>query len=149
MIKILEKRTEKDPLTHIGENAGICWGADISNEENKDMTDVSSYASSEVSHSYIIFNVSVYTTKKSELWLYDPKRPEDDWKGFLTRFLESSKDTQITCTDKEHTILKKYEMQRFTSQSEADKVITDFAKLVKDNTGVEFFKENFYRSDSV
>lgn len=35
----------------------------ISNEENKDMTDVSSYASSEGSHSYIIFNVSVYTTK--------------------------------------------------------------------------------------
>lgn len=121
----------------------------ISNEENKDMTDVSSYASSEVSHSYIIFNVSVYTTKKSELWLYDPIRAEDDLKGFLTRFLESSKDIKITCTDKEHTILKKYEMQRFTSQSEADKVIIDFAKLVKDNTGVEFFKENFYRSDSV
>ena len=77
----------------------------ISNEENKDMTDVSSYASSEGSHSYIIFNVSVYTTKKSELWLYDPIRPEDDLKGFLTRFLESSKDTKITCTDKEHTIL--------------------------------------------
>ena len=34
MIKILEKRTEKDPLTHIGENAGICWGTDISDEEN-------------------------------------------------------------------------------------------------------------------
>ena len=33
MIKLLEKRTEKDPLNHIGENAGICWGADISNEE--------------------------------------------------------------------------------------------------------------------
>lgn len=121
----------------------------VSNEENKDMTDVSSYASSEGSHSYIIFNVSVYTTKKSELWLYDPERPEDNPKDFLTRFLESSKDTKITCTDKEHTILKKYEMQRFTSQSEADKVITDFAKLVKDNTGVEFFKENFYRSDSI
>ena len=113
------------------------------------MADVSSYASSEISHSYIIFNVSVYTTKKSELWLYDLIRPEDDLKGFLTRFLESSKDTKITCTDKGHTILKKYEMQRFTSQSEADKVITDFAKLVKDNAGVEFFKENFYRSDSV
>ena len=113
------------------------------------MTDVSLYTSSEVSHSYIIFNVSVYTTKTSQIWLYDPERPEDDWEDFLTHFLESSKDTKITCTDKEHTILKKYEMQRFTSQSEADKVITDFAKLVKDNTGVEFFKENFYRSDSI
>lgn len=87
------------------------------------------------------------TTKLSHLWLCDPNRPEEGWKNFLTRFLESSKDTIITSTDKEHTILKKYEMQRFTSQSEADKVIADFAKLVKDNTGVKFFKENFYRND--
>ena len=119
----------------------------ISDDENKDMTDVSSYASSEVSHSYIAFNVSVYTTKQSQLWLHDPDRPEEDWKNFLTRFLESSIDKIITSTDKEYTILKKYEMQRFTSQSEADKVIADFAKLVKDNTGVKFFKENFYRSN--
>lgn len=118
----------------------------ISDDDNKHMTDVSSYASSEVSHSYIVFNVSVYT-KQSQLWLGDPSRPEEDCKKFLTRFLESSKDTIITSIDKEHTILKKYEMQLFTSQSEADKVITDFAKLVKDNTGVKFFKENFYRSD--
>ena len=33
MIKLIEKRTEKDPLTHIGENAGICWGADISDKK--------------------------------------------------------------------------------------------------------------------
>ena len=119
----------------------------ISNDENKHMTDVSSYASSEISHSYIVFNVSIYRTKQSNIWLCDPERPEEDCKDFLTRFLESSKDTIITCTDKEYTILKKYEMQRFASQTEADKVITDFAKLVKDNTGVEFFKENFYRND--
>ena len=31
MINIIEKRTEKDPLSHIGENAGVCWNADISN----------------------------------------------------------------------------------------------------------------------
>lgn len=117
----------------------------ISNDENKHMTDISSYANSEISHSYIVFNVSVYTTKQSQLWLHDPDRPEDDGKDFLTRFLESSKDKIITSTDKEHTILKKYEMQHFTSQSEADKVITDFAKLVLDNTGVRIFKESFYR----
>lgn len=117
----------------------------ISNDENKHMTDISSYANSEISHSYIVLNVSVYTTKQSQLWLHDPDRPEDDGKDFLTRFLESSKDKIITSTDKEHTILKKYEMQHFTSQSEADKVITDFAKLVLDNTGVRIFKESFYR----
>lgn len=117
----------------------------ISNDENKHMTDISSYANSEISHSYIVFNVSVYTTKQSQLWLHDPDRPEEDWKNFLTRFLESSIDKIITSTDKEYTILKKYEMQQFTSQSEADKVITDFAKLVLDNTGVRIFKESFYR----
>ena len=117
----------------------------ISNDENKHMTDISSYANSEISHSYLVFNVSVYTTKQSQLWLHDPDRPEEDWKDFLTRFLESSIDKIITSTDKEHTILKKYEMQQFTSQSEADKVITDFAKLVLDNTGVGIFKESFYR----
>lgn len=36
MIKIIEKRTETDPLCHIGENAGICWGADVS-DENKNI----------------------------------------------------------------------------------------------------------------
>ena len=117
----------------------------ISNDENKHMTDISSYANSEISHSYIVFNVSVYTTKQSQLWLHDPDRPEEDWKDFLTRFLESSIDKIITSTDKEHTILKKYEMQQFTSQSEADKVIRDFAKLILDNTGVRIFKESFYR----
>lgn len=117
----------------------------ISNDENKHMTDISSYANSEISHSYIVFNVSVYTTKQSQLWLHDPDRPEEDWENFLTRFLESSIDKIITSTDKEYTILKKYEMQQFTSQSEADKVITDFAKLVLDNTGVRIFKETFYR----
>ena len=117
----------------------------ISNDENKHMTDISSYANSEISHSYLVFNVSVYTTKQSQLWLHDPDRPEEDWKDFLTRFLESSIDKIITSTDKEHTILKKYEMQQFTSQSEADKVIRDFAKLILDNTGVRIFKESFYR----
>ena len=33
MVKIIEKRTEKDPLSHIGENAGVCWGADVSDYE--------------------------------------------------------------------------------------------------------------------
>lgn len=33
MITILEKRTEKDPLQHIGENAGVCWNSDITDIE--------------------------------------------------------------------------------------------------------------------
>lgn len=33
MITIIEKRTEKDPLSHIGENAGVCWNSDITDTE--------------------------------------------------------------------------------------------------------------------
>jgi thymidylate synthase (FAD) len=33
MVTIIEKRTEKDPLQHIGENAGVCWNADIRDVE--------------------------------------------------------------------------------------------------------------------
>ena len=33
MITIIEKRTEKDPLSHIGENAGVCWNSDITDVE--------------------------------------------------------------------------------------------------------------------
>ena len=33
MIQILEKYTEKYPLQHIGEVAGICWNSDISDKE--------------------------------------------------------------------------------------------------------------------
>lgn len=54
----------------------------ISNEENKDMTDVSSYASSEVSHSYIIFNVSVYTTKSQSYGYTTPKDQKMIGKAF-------------------------------------------------------------------
>ena len=117
----------------------------ISNEADKYMQDVSTYATSDDSHSFLIFNASIYTTKGSNLWLYDPDYPDDEWKDFLTRFLESSLSTKIVHNDKEYTILKKYEMQRFSSQEETDKVIVDFAKLVKDNTGVEFFKDTFYK----
>lgn len=113
----------------------------VSNIKNKHMTDVSSYADSEDSHSYIIFNVSVFSTKISNLWLKNPEYPDDDWKDFLTKFLESSKDYIVTHNDKEYTILKKYEMQRFVSQEATDMVIRDFARLVKDNTGVDFFKK--------
>ena len=54
------------------------------------------------------------------------------------------KDCIITSDGKDYIILKKYEMQNFTSQERTDCVIADFAKIVKDNTGVEFFKNNFY-----
>lgn len=117
----------------------------VSNMESKYMDDVSSYASAEDSHTYIVFNVSVYASKNSDIWLHNPDFPDEDMKTFLTRFIETTKDFIVTSNGKDYTILKKYEMQHFTSQETTDDVISDFAKLVKDNTGVEFFKDIFYK----
>lgn len=117
----------------------------ISSQDKKHMTDIASFTPSEQSHSYLIFNLSVFTTKECNLWLRDPSFPDDKWKVFLTKFLSSSSDTKITRNEKgEVTILKKYEMQRFSSQQSADEVIRDFGRIAKDNTGIELFKKVFY-----
>ena len=117
----------------------------ISSQEKKHMTDIASFTPSEQSHSYLIFNLSVFPTKACNLWLRDPSFPDDEWDDFLTKFLSSSSDTKITRNDKgEVTILKKYEMQRFSSQQSADEVIRDFGRIAKDNTGIELFKKVFY-----
>ena len=117
----------------------------ISGQDKKHMTDIASFTPSEQSHSYLIFNLSVFPTKECNLWLSDPSFPDDEWDDFLTKFLSSSSDTKITRNDKgEVTILKKYEMQRFSSQQSADEVIRDFGRIAKDNTGIELFKKVFY-----
>ena len=117
----------------------------ISSQDKKHMTDIASFTPSEQSHSYLIFNLSVFPTKECNLWLSDPTFPDDEWDDFLTKFLSSSSDTKITRNEKgEVTILKKYEMQRFSSQQSADEVIRDFGRIAKDNTGIELFKKAFY-----
>lgn len=138
----IEKHTVEMSVFQVSDD-----GFFISNKENKSMTDVSSYAESEISHSYIIMNVSVYNVKLKEpsLWLHDLNNPDDDWKDFLTKFLGSSNDCMIQSTDKECMVIKKYEMQRFATQEAADDVISDFAKLLQDKTGIKLFKEVFYR----
>lgn len=75
----------------------------------------------------------------------DSQFPEDDWQDFLTRFLSSSSNIKITRNDKgDVSILKKYNMQRFSSQSKADEVIRDFGRIVIENTGIKLFKNSFY-----
>lgn len=118
----------------------------VSAQENKYMTDIDSFEKSETSHSYLVFNVSVFTTDYSHLWLADPSQPNDQDKDFLTKFLSSPADTKITKNDEgEVTILKKYEMQCFASQHEADEVIRDFGRLVKENSDIKLFKNSFYK----
>ena len=118
----------------------------ISSQDKKHMTDVSSFESSESSHSYLVLFVSVFTTKYSELWLSDPNFPDDEMKDFLTKFLSSPIDTKITKNEKgEVAIIKKYELQRFASQHEADDVIRDFGRIVKQQASIELFKNSFFK----
>ena len=117
----------------------------ISSQDKKHMTDVSSFESAESSHSYLVLLVSVFTTKYSELWLSDPNFPDDEMKDFLTKFLSSPIDTKITKNEKgEVAIIKKYELQRFASQHEADDVIRDFGRIVKQQASIELFKNSFF-----
>ena len=118
----------------------------ISQQANKHMTDVSSFEPSESSHSYLIFNVAIYTTKYPH-WLFDPDFPEEEnYKDFLTRFLSSPSDTKIIKHENgEVVVLKKYEMQKFATQQSADVVIRNFGKIIKEQADVELFKSIFYK----
>ena len=117
----------------------------ISSQDKKHMTNVASFEAAESSHSYLVFLVTVFTTKNSELWLSDPNFPDDKMIDFLTKFLSFPIDTKITKNEKgEVAIIKKYELQRFASQHEADCVIRDFGRIVKENAEIELFKNSFY-----
>lgn len=117
----------------------------ISSQDKKHMTNVASFEAAESSHSYLVLLVTVFTTKYSELWLSDPNFPDDEMIDFLTKFLSFPIDTKITKNEKgEVAIIKKYELQRFASQHEADCVIRDFGRIVKENAEIELFKNSFY-----
>lgn len=117
----------------------------ISDHANKHMTDISSFEPSESSHSYLIFNVAIYTTQYCH-WLADPSFPNDNYKDFLTKFLSSPSDTSIFKYDSgEVVVLKKYEMQKFATQQGADDVIRNFGKILKEQADVELFKSSFYK----
>ena len=117
----------------------------ISKQDKKHMTNVSSFEASERSHSFFLLNVTVFQGKNNIIWLHDPEFPDDDCKDFLTKLLSSSSDMRIIKNDKgDISILKKFEMQLFSSQSAADEVIKDFGRLVKEHAGVELFKKTFY-----
>ena len=116
----------------------------ISTQDKKHMTNVDSFEAAESSHSYLVFLVTV-SNKNTDLWLSDPQFPDDGQKDFLTKFLSSSIDTKITKNEKGNVaIIKKYELQRFASQHETDRVIRNFGRIVKENAEIELFKNSFY-----
>lgn len=97
-------------------------------------TDISSFLPAEEANSYLVL------TAGWKAWMRDEK--EDDYDSFLHKFLSGTNDSCIYIDDKGYwAITKRYPMQRFSSQKEADKVLADFGKIVKDNTGIELFKK--------
>lgn len=97
-------------------------------------TDISTFLQAEESNSYLVL------TAGWKAWLRDEQ--EDDYDAFLHKFLSGTNDSCIYIDDKGYwAITKRYPMQRFSSQKEADKVLADFGKIVKDNTGIELFKK--------
>lgn len=97
-------------------------------------TDISTFLPAEEANSYLVL------TAGWKAWMRDEK--EDDCDAFLHKFLSRTNDSCIYIDDKGYwAITKRYPMQRFSSQKEADKVLADFGKIVKDNTGIELFKK--------
>lgn len=120
----------------------------IPNDEKKSMNKVSTFESAENSHSYIILNMTVTTKANNEIWMHEPGDPEYNFKDFLTNFLSSSSDTKI-CKDDNGSVsvIKKYEMQRFATQKDADAVIQDFGKIVFEQASLRLFKDSFYDNE--
>lgn len=118
-----------------------------SHTEKKSMTNVDSFASPEESHSYLVFNVSLYRNPKEYLWLNGNSSQER--KDFLTKFLESDKQESIEKIGKGgFNILKKYPMQQFANQASTDEAIRGFATIVFEKTnGGNLFKKSYYLND--
>lgn len=121
----------------------------ISNDENKSMTNASKFKNAEDSHSYIVLNMTVTNKRANQIWLHDPKDPEENGpRDFLTNFLSSS-DVIKECYDHEGNVLviKKYEMQKFATQKGTDDVIREFGHIVLEHAKVRLFKDCFYDKD--
>jgi hypothetical protein len=116
----------------------------ISTQDKKQETNIDSFETAESSHSYLVFLVTV-SNKETDWGLSDSEFPDDDKGIFLTKFLSSPIDTQITKNKEgDVAILKKYELQKFVSQHETDCVICNFGRIVKENAEIELFKNSFY-----
>ena len=100
---------------------------------NPSETNVATFESAEASNS-----VFVLTAGWKE-WFRDAET--DDYDAFLHKVLAGDKDCFVYINEKGHwAITKKYPMQRFVSQAEADKVLADFGRIVKENTGIELIQ---------
>lgn len=104
-----------------------------SHDMQSSATNITTFAPAVESNSLIVL------TAGHKAWMQDDE--EEDSDAFLHKFLASEQDTVIFKDEKgAWTITKKYPMQRFASQKDADKVLSDFGRIIKDNTGLDLFK---------
>ena len=97
-------------------------------------TKISTFLPSEDSQSNFIFMAGV-----SKVWMNDSE--EKDMDTFLHKFIASNNDVSKYVDEKGNWfIAKKYPMQRFLSQIDADKIIIDYGNLIHDTTGIKIFK---------
>ncbi len=84
-------------------------------------------------------NSLIVLTACHKAWMRGDEEQDSD--VFLHKFLASEQDTVIFKDEKgAWAITKKYPMQRFASQKDADKVLSDFGRIIKDNTSLDLFK---------
>lgn len=109
----------------------------VSQHSKPSQTDVSTFREAAESNSYLIFMAG------DGLWFN--MEGCTDYEQSLAKFLSSPKDTWVNEADKgKFFVVKRYPMQKFATQQEADAVIRDFGKLIADISGIRLFKDSYY-----
>lgn len=109
----------------------------LSNVSSASLTDLSTFADAEDSHSYIVLNVGW------DKWMSDDKNDDDLW-AFMCDFFANKDDCKVIKEKNCFFITKRYQMQKFVNQDATDIIIRDYGKLVYDTVGIKLFKDTFY-----
>lgn len=109
--------------------------------------DLNSFEPSENSHSYLLFYSNVHSAScKSVGWVSAGENFSKQSRDIsLINFLSSPESCEVKKLDNETQILKRYPMEDFLDRQSIDKVIKDFAAILKNETGLKLFKEDYYQ----
>lgn len=114
-------------------------GFAISNNENKRETKISTFESPEDSHSCLLFVFATADKPENFIWLGSNTDIEEQ--QYINEFLASNSDNRIEDGEKGAVfIIKKYQMERFSSQTETDMVLRDFSELVDKKCNIRILK---------
>lgn len=120
--------------------------------EAKDLTDLETFASEEISSSYLIFNVSIAPKGKSRLWLKDPEvEAEQKEEQYLHNFITSENLYKCVKDKKEGrvSIQLKISLCDLGSPEEVKTQLRKFAQLVEQESGVRILKDNTITTKSL